>query len=85
MVSDEGAREAIAHQGQAITAMTRLLNALLDIGKLESGAVKPDIRDFTVSTLLEELRVEFAGLAESRGLTLMWSLAAEWCVPIQPC
>ena len=71
VVRDEGAREAVAHQGQAITAMTRLLNALLDISKLESGAVKPEIVDFNVATLLEEMRVEFAGLAESRGLRLI--------------
>ena len=71
MVIDEGAREAITHQAQAITAMTHLLNALLDISKLESGAVTPDIVDFKVATLLEEMRVEFTGLAESRGLKLI--------------
>ena len=46
VVSDEGAREAIAQQGRAISAMMRLLNALLDISKLESEAVKPEIVDF---------------------------------------
>jgi two-component system CheB/CheR fusion protein len=50
--------------------MSRLLNALLDISKLESGAVKPDPTDFTVSVLFEELRQEFAGLASNKGLQL---------------
>lgn len=71
VVTDEGAREAVLHQAQAITAMTRLLNALLDISKLESGAVKPAIVDFKVVTLLEEMRVEFTGIAETRGLKLI--------------
>ena len=48
--------------------MSRLLNALLDISKLESGAIKPEITDFTVAALFEELRAEFAGLASSKGL-----------------
>jgi signal transduction histidine kinase len=67
---DATSREALAHQEQAISGMSRLLNALLDISKLESGAIKPDPTDFTVSTLFEDLRREFADLANNKGLTL---------------
>jgi two-component system CheB/CheR fusion protein len=49
--------------------MSRLLNTLLDISKLESGAVKPDPTDFAVAALFEELRLEFQGVAASKGLT----------------
>ena len=63
-------REALAQQAQAIGSMSRLLNALLDISKLESGAIKPDPSDFTVGELFEELRREFAGLASNKGLAL---------------
>jgi PAS domain S-box-containing protein len=69
-IVDPDAREAVAQQEQAISAMSRLLNALLDISKLESGAVKPDPADFAVSALFEEMRQEFSGLASSKGLTL---------------
>ena len=69
--------EAIMQQEQAIGAMSRLLNALLDISKLESGAVKPEIRDFTVSTVFTELRVEFAELAATKGLELMIEVCDE--------
>ena len=62
--------EALTQQEQAIAAMSRLLNALLDISKLESGAIKPDPSDFAVKTLFEELRCEFASLANDKGLTL---------------
>jgi len=41
---------------------------LLDISKLESGAIKPDITDFHVTALFDELRAEFASLARSKGL-----------------
>ncbi len=68
---DESTRiEALAHQDQAIGAMSRLLNALLDISKLESGAIKPDPSDFVVNALFEELRREFASLADDKGLSL---------------
>lgn len=67
---DSTGAEAVAQQEQAIGAMTRLLNALLDISKLESGAIKPDPSDFAVSALFEELRREFASLAGDKGLSL---------------
>ena len=70
VVKDPTAAEAVDQQGQAIQAMSRLLNALLDISKLESGAIRPDPTDFEVARLFEELRTEFAGLAASKGLEL---------------
>ncbi len=62
--------DVLVQQDQAIAAMSRLLNALLDISKLESGAIKPELSDFTVASLLEELRREFAALAATKGLEL---------------
>src|SRR5436305_13021241 len=70
LLVESQAAQILTQQEMAIGAMSRLLNALLDISKLESGAVKPDPADFAVSALLEELRSEFAGLASSKGLTL---------------
>ena len=67
---DPEARQAVLQQEQAIGAMSRLLNTLLDISKLESGAIKPDPADFAVSVLFEEMRLEFSALASSKGLTL---------------
>jgi len=68
LVSEPDALEALDQQDQAIGAMSRLLKALLDISKLESGAIQPEIKSFAVSTLFEQLQVEFAGLAASKGL-----------------
>ena len=41
---------------------------LLDISKLESGAIKVDLTDFEIAPLFEELRRDFAGVAASKGL-----------------
>ena len=70
IVTEPDAVDALSQQEQAIGAMSRLLNALLDISKLESGAIRPEPTDFTVAALFEELRSDFAGLAVNKGLTL---------------
>jgi two-component system, sensor histidine kinase len=69
-VKDADALEAVEQQGQAITAMSRLLNALLDIGKLESGAVPVKITDFDLGPLFEQLRDDFRVQAADKGLRL---------------
>jgi PAS domain S-box-containing protein len=76
VVREPIAGEAVAQQGHAIDAMSRLTNALLDISKLESGAIRPDPADFAVAALFEEMRNEFASVAASKGLELLIEAAA---------
>jgi PAS domain S-box-containing protein len=70
MVRDADSQDLLAQQDLAIDAMSRLLNALLDISKLESGAIKIEPSHFEVSTLFDEMRREFAGVAAAKGLRL---------------
>jgi two-component system, sensor histidine kinase len=70
MIDDADCLEVISEQEIAVEGMSRLLNALLDVSKLESGAIRPDIVDFPLSVLMDELRREFAGMAASKGLRL---------------
>jgi two-component system, sensor histidine kinase len=70
MISDVESLHAISQQEQAIGAMSRLLNALLDISKLESGTIKPEFTNFTVAGLFEELNREFSSAATDKGLKL---------------
>ncbi len=70
MTADPELRVVLAHEEQAIHSMSRLVNALLDISKLESGAIQPEVTDFTVASLFRELGLEFASLASSKGLAL---------------
>jgi two-component system, sensor histidine kinase len=83
LVTDPDAAEALSQQEQAIGAMSRLLNALLDISKLESGAIKPEPTDFTVAAMFEELRTEFASIAANKGLQLEVDKCQE-CVHSDP-
>ncbi len=61
------ALDALHQQETAIGAMSRLLNVLLDISKLESGAIRPEPANFTVAGLFAEPRAEFADLAAAKG------------------
>ena len=70
VVTEADVAQILTQQEQAIGAMSRLINALLDISKLESGAVKPDPVDFPVAAIFEELRREFAGVAADKQLKL---------------
>jgi signal transduction histidine kinase len=75
LVDEERAATAVARQEQAIATMSDLLNSLLDISKLEAGAVKPHIVDVSLDELFEKLGIEFAVLAAAKGLQL--DVAAE--------
>jgi PAS domain S-box-containing protein len=83
IVTDPDAADALEQQEQAIGAMSRLLNALLDISKLESGAIKPEPTDFTVAALFNELRSDFANVAANKGLKLQIEESTD-CVHSDP-
>ncbi len=51
-------------------AVEALLDALLDISKLDAGAVKPEIRPVALGPLLESLAIAFAPLAAQKGVVL---------------
>jgi len=83
MVSDADCRDVLEQQDQAVDAMSRLLNALLDISKLESGAIKLELTDFDVATLFDEMRREFASFAANKGLAFSVDTPRE-CVHSDP-
>ena len=70
--STEQARQTIIEKQQrSLNSMAQLLNALLDISKLEAGIVKADISDCAVHEIFEDLRAEFQEQAEHKGLELV--------------
>ncbi|MGB6310206.1 MAG: NahK/ErcS family hybrid sensor histidine kinase/response regulator [Steroidobacteraceae bacterium] len=54
----------------SMRAAEELLNDLLDIARLDSGALRPEISSFSIAELLEELRRQYAPLAHARSLRL---------------
>ncbi|MBX2868729.1 MAG: hybrid sensor histidine kinase/response regulator [Acidiferrobacterales bacterium] len=54
----------------SLVSADKLLRALLDISKLDSGSLTAEIASFDIYELLSELEIEMAPLAERRGLKL---------------
>ena len=67
-VKDERALEMIENQEHSLTAMTNLLNSLLDISRLDAGAVTPELEEFPMQRLIDRLSAEFARQAAHKGL-----------------
>ena len=67
-VKDERALQMIDSQQHSLTAMTNLLNSLLDISRLDAGAVSPELEEFPIRRLTDRLSDEFARQAQHNAL-----------------
>ena len=67
-VKDERALEMIDSQAHSLTAMTNLLNSLLDISRLDAGAVTPELEEFPIQRIVGRLSAEFGRQAQQKGL-----------------
>src|SRR5208282_4768932 len=56
----------------SLEAVEEIFAALLDISRLDTGAMKPELSDFRIDELLQRLEVEFAPLAREKGLDLVF-------------
>ena len=66
--------ELVEKIDHGLGAVESLLDALLDIAKLDAGAVKPEVRAVPVGPLLDSLVASFAPIADKQGVELR-------CVP----
>ncbi len=62
--------ELVGKIDTSLASVEELLGALLDISKLDAGALIPERRSFRLDELFAALGVEFAPAAERRGLRL---------------
>lgn len=69
-LTGEGELDLIHRQQAALESMADLLNALLDVTKLESGNIRPNLDVVPVADVLAGLQQQFEALAGSRGLGL---------------
>jgi Na+/proline symporter/signal transduction histidine kinase/CheY-like chemotaxis protein len=60
------------HVDASLDAVEEIIGALLDISRLDTGALKPDIGSFRIDEILRQLEVEFAPLAREKGLELVF-------------
>jgi len=69
--TDPRAIAAAKTQRDALNAMSELINALLDISRLDSGTIQPRVEDFPARAIFQQLKSSFEEEARAKGLTLM--------------
>jgi PAS domain S-box-containing protein len=77
-LSDATCLDLVQRQQAALESMTDLLNALLDITRLESGGLRPSLEVVPLAEVLADIRTQASEVATSRGLTLDVAPATEW-------
>ncbi|WP_157218125.1 hybrid sensor histidine kinase/response regulator [Flavisphingomonas formosensis] len=71
-------RALVRQTGSALDSVEDLLEALLEISKLDAGAIVPQPTDFALSELLGSMKAEFAPMARERGLQLRIQTSPLW-------
>ncbi len=73
-IKDQSGSRLVAKFEETLSAMSGMLNTLLDINQLEAGIVRPEIVEFPIGTLLDRLKTEFAYHATAKQLD--WRVVA---------
>ena len=73
-----GLDELIGRIGQSSQAMEALLNAILDVSRLDAGIEHPDRADLRVRQVLDRIEARFVPIAAARGLSLRVHASDGW-------
>ena len=65
--------QLITNIDASLDAVEDIFGALLDISRLDTGAMRPEIVGFRIDELLRQLEVEFTPLAQEKGLNLKFA------------
>ncbi|MFM9269554.1 NahK/ErcS family hybrid sensor histidine kinase/response regulator [Halomonas elongata] len=71
-------KRTIGHIDNSLQAAEELLGTLLDISKLDAGALTPRRSHFALADIFRPLRAEFEVMAEDRGLDLVVVPSRAW-------
>ena len=70
MISSRNGTALVEQVDRSLLTLEDLLRSLLDIAKLDAGALRPDVRPILIASLFEPLLDEFVPEAAKRGLSL---------------
>jgi signal transduction histidine kinase len=68
--SASGSGQIAGNIREAVESLSKLVDSLLDISKLDAGAIHPEIQLVDVGTLVERIGQDFAPVAQAKGLEL---------------
>jgi PAS domain S-box-containing protein len=63
--------DILRQQQRALDTISQLLASVLDVSKLDSGALKPAIADTAIGDLFDRLRSDFEPQADEKGIALL--------------
>jgi PAS domain S-box-containing protein len=64
-------RRVLEQQQAALDTMSALLASVLDVSKLDSGAMAPQVVDCPINGVFDRVRSDFGPLAEDKGIALL--------------
>ena len=68
----DGVQDLVHHLDASLESVEEILTALLEISRLDAGAMKAEMSVFRIDDLLGQLRIEFEPMARSKGLQLIF-------------
>lgn len=77
-VTTSDTQRTVGHIDNSLQAAEELLGTLLDISKLDAGALTPRRSHFALADIIRPLRAEFDVMADDRGLDLKVVATQQW-------
>jgi signal transduction histidine kinase/ActR/RegA family two-component response regulator len=77
---DVGMRQLVQHLDASVQAMQNLLDGLLDISRLDAGAVTTNIRPVNMNIVFDFVRVSGTPVARDKGLRFRVRPTSLWCM-----
>ncbi|WP_330217996.1 ATP-binding response regulator [Marinobacter similis] len=71
-------KDLVNHIDSSLGAAEEIISTLLDISKLDAGALEPDIGVFPVNDILRHLATDFSAIAKDQGLELHVVPSTAW-------
>ena len=62
----------------SLSSVEEILSALIDLSRMDAGHLEPDFTEVSVGQMLQQLRIEFAPLADAQGLSLRMVPTSSW-------
>jgi two-component system, sensor histidine kinase len=69
-IKDPEVLHVVRSINDSVAALEGLFNELLDISKIDAGAVKPDLRHVALAGVLDRVRLDFSAEASHKGIEL---------------
>ncbi len=76
--TDSEMKDLVDHIDSSLGAAEEIISTLLDISKLDAGALEPDIAVFPINDILRHLATDFSAIAKDQGLELHVVPSTAW-------